>query len=919
MAEDISPLEYARINLLSRDYKADRSGLKELEYLCIQERKNEDFSQDSHLPDFDFGQELKVEERLQLSKSAALLIQSIKRMNVLEPGVDQNFFSISEEIRVSKSLRLELPLLRSDHKTDCKNFGRRDDFEIRIQDIKLPLEIIDELGNSSLTFNPKLWNLSSNLIEKLECEKLCVSKNTLSFLHDTLKKDLLTVEDKESIWNGQQKYLKIRDRSIMTPPLSPLEFSPQLYQPSSSDSLYQVSLLSDSISPTKQEIKKLESEIFYQDVPTPIRNLTSQLSHFESRQNSFENNDIKLGSIYSPLKYLDDSSCYVEEVPRVKRESLKVDETLTPIDCNTVVYPDPGEFSNILKELEGGSDVKIYQDTSDLEQELFKEKFLPAYESVTQEVEQEELLEADVMCRVTVPNMDFSKEEPPWIIFANAANNPSKLLTLQKTFMKECIGSSHVMQVRSTNSDHHLRWNPFPNNLTSKIYEQESLDIDEINMGYFFQIENCTRVMDSSSAIWKPPGLRILREYEDSDEEVEPYLALTEIPKSITEVAKKRKMRIEDNNSQISNNSENLKQSGQSSCTLIKPFDLGSYNQCKDSEKSSLLGGSFSACNALENFLEIRGAKKLKLTKSPHFNKSNSKPLEFMDRDCSESNLIVSLPQPCRATIPVINEYLDEPISVVVTSKLFRNRVLMRTVEKLLPKLNLIERDFNIHNTVGWMRGSVTRSPIISPLANEADIIISPITGVILTTLQKVRQKPLPGQKVQSSIRAILASVSSRYENLIVLVSEDRADECTVGPNTRDCLALCEFIGFTISLESLVIVRFIGGGEETLAHWLVNFILRYSVRVPTPVQDETLWEIFLRRAGFNTFAAQAVIAQLMKPLQSEDSAKKNVEHFGLISFVRMSASQRMHQLGHLVGKYILERVSRKIDSTWTKL
>ncbi|RKF61032.1 putative nucleoporin nup49 [Erysiphe neolycopersici] len=914
MAEDISPLEYARTNMLSRDHKADQSGVLELENLCLQARQNEINLNDTLLPSFDFGLEIKVEERLQISKSAAMLIQSIKRMDVLNLEISQNILSFSGDQRVAKSFNLELPLLHSDHEADCRNFAYRDDFEIKIQDVKLPLEIIDKAGTHNLTLNPELWNLGPDLIEKLRREKLCVSRNTVSYLQEIIRKDLWTVVDEESMWNSQQKYKKLRDRSVVTPPLSPKEPSPQLYQPSSCESLYQISLLSDPVSPTKRELKELESGIFQQDIPTPFHKSIFHSSHDHSEQIFYGENEIDLGCVSPQLKQLENPNYQVEQVPRLKRDSLKIDETLTPISSN-IVYPDPDDFSNIFKVLEG--DVKIYQDTPDLEQKLFEDTFLSAYESANQEVEQEELIEADATCRVTVPNMDFSKKEPVWKIFEKAINEPSKLLSLQTAFMKECVGSSPTLRIPSANIDHKLQWNPFPLDLNSKITDEEFLISAESNLEYFIQNEEQIGIIDSSNTVWKVPGLRILTVNEESENEIKTCLPITEIPLSNTTLTKKRKIKTKKHKTRILNSTENCEEANLISSTPNLSMDSGISNQCKDLNEPSILSGAFSACNALENFLEIRGAKKLKLMKSQYFSESHLKSPDSLDRECTKFSPSVSFPHPQRASIPALPECHDQPRSVVISSALFKNRLLMKTIEKLLPKLNLIERDFTIYNSIGWMHGSITPSSIITPLASDADIIISPTTGVIMTTLQKVRQKPLPGQKTQSSIRALLASISTRYENLIVLVSEDRADECTIGLNESDCLALSEFIGFTISLETLVIVKFIGGGEETLAHWLVNFMVKYNIEIPAPMQDETYWEVFLRRAGFNVLAAQAVISQLKTPLDPCKATKGGSNCFGLMAFVGMSARQRMHQFGHLVGKYIIERVSTMIDSTWT--
>jgi len=60
---------------------------------------------------------------------------------------------------IIKRAKLELPLIKTDHEMDCKNFARRDDFEIKLCDIKLPLEMVDEENNEGLAWPSRFASL----------------------------------------------------------------------------------------------------------------------------------------------------------------------------------------------------------------------------------------------------------------------------------------------------------------------------------------------------------------------------------------------------------------------------------------------------------------------------------------------------------------------------------------------------------------------------------------------------------------------------------------------------------------------------------------------------------------------------------------------------------------------------------------
>jgi hypothetical protein len=623
----------------------------------------------------------------------------------------------------------------------------------------------------------------------------------------------------------------------------------------------------------------------------------------------------RLANTYYPLVSLGkNSSSPTPQARYVKRESLKVEETLTP--PKPVPVPKAVHFNDFIEEM-------ILETPSPLHSEAFETKYLEhalgdAAARATRQIEQEQLIAADATGRVEVPVRDFSLPDPPWKKFQNL-RSLAILSSLQRALIKDTVGN----QLEEWRGHHHgggkLIWSPFSRDL-AKIAQTEDFPADDTVWQLFLNSPGDDQIIDTSALTWKPPGLQILKDDED-DEDIEAGKFETHRPLDISYLVKKRKRELE----QRVDCSPR-----QDSINLIRPASPRNNTQNSkgfvaaqnpqdtqiDSANSGLLMGPvFSAANALDNFLELRGTKKLKLSDSSYF---ATKP----EAQVMQTGLQNQLPEqisPVKLSEPLPAPPLPHStcsIGVVVSSALLKQRTLIRYIELQIPELMLIERDFTAHNKNVWLPNSVTRSPIASPLDSEADLIISPSTGIILTNLQKIKQKPLPGQKTKPAVRERLEKVSIRYKKLIVLVSEGHRDESTNGLDGNDCNAFSEFLGFALGLESNVVVQFVGGGEETLSRWLANIIVQQGANGDILLDDETHWELFLRRAGMNAFAAQFVMAILKAPDGVDLQSPSKKGHFGLAAFVEMGRHQRMTTFAAICGERLLKRVSDAVDARW---
>ncbi|KAH8156425.1 hypothetical protein CIB48_g11822, partial [Xylaria polymorpha] len=249
------------------------------------------------------------------------------------------------------------------------------------------------------------------------------------------------------------------------------------------------------------------------------------------------------------------------------------------------------------------------------------------------------------------------------------------------------------------------------------------------------------------------------------------------------------------------------------------------------------------------------------------------------------------------------------------------SRKLFFGLEQLYPNAEIIERDFDRWNTIAWGQYSVSSSTLVSFLAAEADVIVSPATGIIVTTLLEAIQKPPPGHRGQSLIRERISRVALRYERLVVLVSEaNTVDETVRDLTPQETIAYAEFIGFAAALDSKVNVFYVGGGEATLLQWLCSFAARHAPEATQIqehlIQDETQWELFLRCAGFNAYAAQAVLGRL-KLGDHTTVGESECSKPGLVAFITMTDVERLQRFRDLMGgERVLNRVNKTLSTKW---
>ncbi|QIW99675.1 hypothetical protein AMS68_005193 [Peltaster fructicola] len=301
----------------------------------------------------------------------------------------------------------------------------------------------------------------------------------------------------------------------------------------------------------------------------------------------------------------------------------------------------------------------------------------------------------------------------------------------------------------------------------------------------------------------------------------------------------------------------------------------------------------------LKNFLQLNGVSataSLEDTESAHDLKAISRT---NTPECDERTTVANaLDKSSHHAVDSAQQaHDDRRYDIVVSSQVITRAELIRGLEQRLPQLHMVERE------------ALHLEQIRIP-QHEADITISPSTGLMLTTLQKLKQRPLPGQIADVTFRARIAAIADRYGSLFVLVSEGSRSGEPRSLQDQDCDAMADFIAWTSSFETCVTTLYIAGGEDELASCICSHVICAGTCVSL-VPEESRWEHILRMLGLNAFAAQTIAATCIAEPGVQTGQIKPAQFFA------MEPRERYHRYAALLGgSEIVDRLRRSIDRGW---
>ncbi|KAL8821598.1 MAG: hypothetical protein Q9223_000387 [Gallowayella weberi] len=818
-------------------------------------------------------------------------------------------------IHRTRNLKIELPLLRSDHEADMLDFVHY--IEPNLANEFIPFEKVDDEQDEGLGWPSYCHDWPEMFFQKAQSEKMNVAKDVVLYLNATL--DISSFKKAPPFEHDWPSLPRKLARQPITSPLLPPSPSPRPFEPSSETG--HLDLLSDCSSPTREDLERIHHALVEKDALTPAKR---QLDNEITNPSTSDQNILNIGEVYSPLEDIH----IRPSPPRPKRRRAsdsKVEVPLTPTESDR---PPPwesrvGSVSEALEILNPAFHLPMPEpeqtSTEDVEM-LFAEHIAPPAAKAEREIEQEQLQEADTTCRVPVPVMDFPKPKPPWENFASGGQTASLLE------MKEAQLSLPQWRLDSRIL-RELSWRPFPSSL-GHLQLEETVEDDGSLTPFIAE----PQAIDLDTLIWKSPRLRLFDEVYESDEEELEYGKF----QSATDVQSLIKMRTHELQN-CEGDGDVLHKLGNAwemreitSANRDRGLQLskgsspqqGVQIENADSRQAAL-GSEFSAINALNEFLGLRtgnGGDVHKVVEKRSRAIASETVNEPPRPHTSAENKIANKP-----TLPMPTPHLQIPTSqafFVASTSFLSNRALARLVQSLYPSAKMIERDFTLYSLEATFRGpqmKVSRAPS-EVLTDEADLVLSPSTGLILTSIQKIKQQALPGQATRSPIRERIHRVAVRYERLVFVVirtavTSDKDNSCSVGGlDESDCEALTSLMAFSNHVPALRDgeLLFVDGDTSVLATWIVSLMVKYSsdgcIKL---IEEETVWEVFLRQAGMNAFAAHAVLAE------TKVIAETTGEELGLREFVLMSPEERHQKFERcLGGREVLERVGKVLDARW---
>lgn len=172
-------LDYARFHGLARNYL-------EINPLASLDQVEDCLGPDEDLaevpPINEFGG-IPPAEKLGFSKDALFLLASVTKTALGEETQSSHEF-VFDTHRL-RSMKQEVPEIRTDHELDMMDFGRP--FMPDLENHYMPMILVDEEADEGPTWPLKYRNLPTEFTKRSESESLAVSRDALVFLRDTLQ------------------------------------------------------------------------------------------------------------------------------------------------------------------------------------------------------------------------------------------------------------------------------------------------------------------------------------------------------------------------------------------------------------------------------------------------------------------------------------------------------------------------------------------------------------------------------------------------------------------------------------------------------------------------------------------------------------------------------------------------------------
>jgi len=883
-------------------------------------------------------------EKLDINEAAAQMLYCVMK------GCEEDHpFKLQEGIKNGKLCgkticgmeKLPQPLLRTDDEVDKVRVQRLSKVSIRRHGMKrLQLDIDADEG---FEWSNSMLELPQKTMEELGKERLEVPMGVLhimqSFMVDDCTDDsrvflLDEAEGSRKVRMGSyfcvESMAKVRQRIKPSPIIPPLTPHPSSSPNLSSEIDINTNPWSEITDPDMHNLEAIEADMAKQDdfpIPTSDSDAT-KLSGTDSIK--------QLGRIYPPLAWM-------------LHSSMSDPEPVAPLDCKLEIplMADQGTSHNthfnmnILRtQLENDNFSQMSwpgQASGGLADAM--EIMRPFAEQAHFSLQQEQLKELDATLRVDVPSLAYPDRLAPWDEYGRSYARDVPFqdeLTAQKRLLPR-LKNDELQDMDkwpgASQLEIHILWKPFSDNVAKHILDEK------IDQGNHFQVILDYKTLEdaviSDLEAWKPEGLRIFDDVLD-EEQLESAVAIA-WEDSVEEVIRKSNSKMVDE----------FASAGKACLSRNMPQFVNDLEQ-RTSMLDNVLrsdenkgGGAVSTAGYLSKFLALNGIRE-PIIQMDHSQSTKTTDPRLAGKQRHQINGI-NHPSGLQGEtvdpleLPALPTELPKQSFIVSTELIKSRRSLYRHIERLCPKAEFFERCFTslLSSNLGHGAMSQRQEASLYHPEVEVDIILSPSTGLVLTTLQMIQQISLPGAGVQripshDSIRQL----SVRYERLVILVSQSAAHDRPSGfpgqqppsgtasigvappPMTSyDVIALARLNVLTASLPADTIVQLIAGGERELAGWAAFYMSNTLDSGDVAIaMEESFWEQALRRAGLNCFAACTVLSILGR---GEYGGTGEDPSFGLPAFIQMRPEDRLNMFrGLFGGDNILKRVNTCLEKSW---
>ena len=138
---------------------------------------------------------LSTQEKLFLDREAAALLSTC--MWNVEHELTREDLSVSAGQKRAKGLKVELPILRTDHELDMRNFSRQVVPDLSCDNI--PFEEVNEQNDEGVSWPLASLDLARQFNEKLRSEKLEVSRDAILYLQSIIRDGDCTEDELSAI------------------------------------------------------------------------------------------------------------------------------------------------------------------------------------------------------------------------------------------------------------------------------------------------------------------------------------------------------------------------------------------------------------------------------------------------------------------------------------------------------------------------------------------------------------------------------------------------------------------------------------------------------------------------------------------------------------------------------------------------